>query len=157
MPASLANATTAGPVMVSDKQPQIEKIGDKRVSEINNNGTVPQAKQIEKKEEKAVESVIEQVILAPGSHYKLTLLDILVYFLLTPLILLFAILKMIPKCANFQKKIIKMHRTILYLILVSNLIKCLAEMVDLLVLQHQSSGSIRRNTDSPYCEVSGSI
>ena len=52
------------------------------------------------------------------------------------MILLFALLKMLPKCANYEKKIIKMHRSILYMILMANIIKCLAEMIDLLVLQH---------------------
>ena len=79
------------------------------------------------------------------------------YYICTPLAVLYALLKVVPKCQEFRKKIIKMNRLLLFIILMLNLCRSAMATIDLVALKHLTPALVRQSQDSPYCEASGSL
>jgi len=98
----------------------------------------------------------------PGSkmknkHFHAAVVDVVVYYICTPLAVLYALLKVVPKCQEFRKKIIKMNRLLLFIILMLNLLRSAMATLDLVALKHMTPALVSQSQDSPYCEASGSL
>ena len=92
-----------------------------------------------------------------NKHFHAAVVDVLVYYICTPLALLYALLKVVPKCQEFRKKIIKMNRLLLFIILMLNLLRSAMATIDLVALKHLTPALVSQSQESPYCEASGSL
>ena len=92
-----------------------------------------------------------------NKHFHAAVVDVLVYYICTPLALLYALVKVVPKCQEFRKKIIKMNRLLLFIILMLNLLRSAMATIDLVALKHLTPALVSQSQESPYCEASGSL
>ena len=87
--------------------------------------------------------------------YDFNLSDKLVFFVLTPLAILIALIKLWPNMLDFKNKVTKMNRWLLIMILVLNMGRCILESVDLYVLEPKEFDGNEDETDNEYCAISG--
>jgi hypothetical protein len=69
------------------------------------------------------------------------------YYVITPIVLLFATCKIIPRCRDFKKQVWKTNRFLIYSILILNMFKATFEMSDTIYKKFDAY-------DITYCPIS---
>lgn len=79
--------------------------------------------------------------------------EYIIYYVLTPIVVLFGVCKMAMQCIDFKNKIIKQNRLLLFVILLFNIIQCALGTSDIIFLQSASDELAAQS----YCQKSGTI
>lgn len=87
--------------------------------------------------------------------YALHYYDVIIFFMLIPLMLIFVFMKLMPKCRDFKKNVASEQRLILYIIVVGHAIRLILQAIDVFSLSdlQQELGDVIKR--SKYCLTSG--